>query len=120
MNYFIGNDPRKWHSAIPTYGKVNYRGIYPGVDAVFYANQRELEYDFTVAPGANVEQIALAFSGAQPKLDGDGNVVLSLNGDNVILHKPVVYQGEGANKKAVDGSELWVSRSEPCADAHGL
>ena len=34
-NYFIGNDSKKWHSGVPTYGKVNYRGIYAGVDAVF-------------------------------------------------------------------------------------
>ena len=104
VNYFIGNDPKKWHSGVPIYSRVNYRGIYPGVDAVFYGNQRELEYDFTVAPGADVKQIALAFTGAQPKLDGDGNVVLALNGDNVVLHKPVIYQGEGAARKAVDGS----------------
>ncbi len=58
-NYFIGSDPKKWRSGISAYGKVKYRGIYPGVDAVFYGNQRQLEYDFVVAPGADPRQISL-------------------------------------------------------------
>ena len=52
VSYLIGNDPKNWRSGIPTYGKVNYAQIYPGVDLVFYGNQRQLEYDFVVAPGA--------------------------------------------------------------------
>jgi len=104
VNYFIGNDPKRWHAGIATYGKVLYREIYPGVDAVFYGNQRQLEYDFTVAPGADPGRIAMAFSGTRPQLDHDGNVVLSLSGDSVMLRKPVLYQGEGSNRKTIDGS----------------
>ena len=43
VSYFIGNDPKNWRSGIPTYGKVNYAQVYPGVDLVFYGNQRQLE-----------------------------------------------------------------------------
>src|ERR1035438_585006 len=49
VSYFIGNDPKRWRSGIPTYGKVEYPQVYPGVDLVFYGNQRQLEYDFVVA-----------------------------------------------------------------------
>jgi len=31
-NYFIGNDPKKWRTDVPTYGKVKYAGVYPGID----------------------------------------------------------------------------------------
>ena len=103
-NYFIGSDPKKWHSGVPTYGKVNYRGIYPGVDVVFYGNQRELEYDFAVAPGADASRIAMTFSGAKPKVDRDGNVLLSLGGNSITLHKAVLYQGKGSDRKSIDGS----------------
>src|ERR1035441_3159005 len=58
VSYFIGNDPKRWRSGIPTYGKVEYPQVYPGVDLVFYGNQRQLEYDFVVAPGAAPSRIS--------------------------------------------------------------
>jgi hypothetical protein len=54
-NYFIGNDPSKWRTNVPTYGKVEYRDVYPGVNLVYYGNPAaagQLEHDFVVAPGA--------------------------------------------------------------------
>ena len=60
-NYLIGNDPKKWRTNVPTYGRVRYENIYPGVDLVYYGKQGgQLEYDFVVAPGADPGAIALA------------------------------------------------------------
>jgi hypothetical protein len=56
-NYFIGNDPSKWRTRIPKYAKVRYREVYPGIDLVFYGNQRRLEYDFVVSPGSDPSKI---------------------------------------------------------------
>jgi len=50
MNYSVGRDKKNWHVGIPTYGRVSYTAVYPGVDLMFYGNQRRLEYDFLVAP----------------------------------------------------------------------
>ncbi len=47
-NYFIGNDPKKWRTNVANYAKVKYANVYPGVDLVYYGNQRQLEYDFVV------------------------------------------------------------------------
>jgi hypothetical protein len=93
-NYFIGNDPKKWHTNVPSYAKVKYEGIYPGVDLVYYGNQRRLEYDFVVAPGADPNQIKLSFAGADGmRVDAaSGDLVLKLGGDEVRLRKPAVYQ----------------------------
>src|SRR5277367_739080 len=52
-NYFIGKEPARWHSGIPNYARVRYRNVYPGVDIVYYGNQRELEFDLELAPKAN-------------------------------------------------------------------
>ncbi len=62
-NYFIGNDPQKWHTDIPSYEAVRYQGIYPGVDVLFYGREQRLEYDFIVAPGADPKAIALSICG---------------------------------------------------------
>jgi hypothetical protein len=92
-NYFIGNDPKKWRTNIPTFARVLYRDVYPGVDVVFYGNQRTLENDLIVAPGANPKVIALAFDGARSiVVDGDGGLVLGLPSGNVRLQKPAIYQ----------------------------
>src|SRR5206468_5216828 len=52
-NYFIGSDPRNWHTRVATYAKVRYKNVYPGIDLIYYGNQAQLEYDFVVAPGAD-------------------------------------------------------------------
>src|SRR5437660_11479136 len=67
-NYFVGNDPKKWRTDVPTYGKVKYEGVYPGVDLVYYGNQRQLEYDFVVAPGADPKAITLAIENRNSKI----------------------------------------------------
>jgi hypothetical protein len=52
-NYFLGNDSAKWHRDVPTFAKVRYAGVYPGIDVVYYGNQGRLEYDFMVSPQAD-------------------------------------------------------------------
>ena len=65
-HYFIGSDPQKWVTNAPTYSQIKYRGVYPGVDLIYYGNQRQLEYDFVVAPGADPNPIGLTFEGSSP------------------------------------------------------
>jgi hypothetical protein len=92
-NYFLGNDPKKWRTNVPTYAKVKYKGVYPDIDLVYYGNQRQLEYDFAVAPGADPRVIALNIDGAEKmQIDPQGDLVLSNDGGDVRLHKPIVYQ----------------------------
>jgi hypothetical protein len=38
VNYLIGKDPKKWHTKVPTYGTVQFSGVYPGIDLVYYGN----------------------------------------------------------------------------------
>jgi hypothetical protein len=92
-NYFVGSDPQKWHAGVPSFGRVKYADIYPGVDVVFYGNQRQLEYDFVVAPRADPKAIRLNLEGARKlRISARGDVVLSVPGGEVLLQRPVVYQ----------------------------
>jgi len=107
VNYFRGQDPSKWHTGIPTYQKVKYTGVYPGVDVVYYGNQGRLEHDFIVEPGADPSQIALSFEGAQPRIDRQGDLFMTIDGSELRFQKPAVYQASnqasGRGKQSVDG-----------------
>lgn len=104
VNYFIGSDPRNWRAGIPTYGKVNYAQIYPGVDLLFYGNQQQLEYDFVVAPGADPSRIAWRIDGARASVDAKGNLALSAPNGVASFKKPLLYQMDGNRKTSVEGS----------------
>src|SRR5271170_3375533 len=101
-NYFLGNDPARWRTHVPTFAKVHYAGVYQGIDLIYYGNQRRLEYDFVVAPHANPRQVELHFSGAQQlKLDDDGNLLVFADNGQVAFEKPVVYQDEKGQRVPV-------------------
>ena len=103
-NYFIGNDPAKWHRNVPQFARVRYEGVYPGIDLVYYGKQGQLEYDFEVAPGSDPKQVALRFQATDKlKLDAAGNLLLASNGGDVQFEAPRVYQQVGTQQKAVDG-----------------
>jgi hypothetical protein len=104
-NYLRGNNPSQWRTGIANYGKVEYQGVYPGIDLVYYGNQRQLEYDFVVAPGADPAVITLAFEGAESlALDGSGNLVLHTGAGDVVEHAPVLYQDGPSGRQKVSGS----------------
>lgn len=105
-NYFIGNDPKKWINAVPTYGKVKCEQVYRGVDLTYYGNNGELEFDFELSPGANPSDIKLSFEGAKRiNKDASGNIALRLSdGKGIIIKKPVVYQLVDSKKHFIDGS----------------
>ena len=93
-NYFIGNDPSKWRTGVPNYAKVKYANVYPGVDLIYYGNQRQLEFDLVVQPGADPKAVRLDFRAAVNgkhaalRVNNKGDLVVG----EVIFHKPVVYQ----------------------------
>jgi hypothetical protein len=92
-NYFIGNDPAKWRTNVPTYSKVKYEAIYSGIDLVYYGNQRQLEYDFIVAPGVDPSRIAFDISGAKRiRKDEHGDLIFKTGEGEIRWHKPVAYQ----------------------------
>ncbi len=105
INYFIGNDPQKWHTDIPAYERVRYQAVYPGIDLLFYGNQRRLEYDFSVAPGADAKAIVLDIEGANKfKIDARGNLLLTVAGGEVELQKPVIYQEFNGGRREIAGN----------------
>lgn len=92
-NYFIGDKQNNWHTDVPTFGRVQYKDVYKGIDQIFYGNGRQLEYDFIVAPNADPKQIALKFDGADTiNIANDGDLVLKFRESELRQQKPIVYQ----------------------------
>jgi len=112
VNYFIGR-PEQWQTKIPVYSRVRYGSLYPGIDLIFYGNNRELEYDLVVSPGADPGEIRLGISGAEDmRIEGDGNLVLKTAAGDVVQQKPRIYQRKGTNLVAVAGEYVINSKYE--------
>lgn len=93
VNYFTGTDRNNWHSGIPTFETVRLRDIYTGIDLVYHGNQRQLEFDFVVAPNASAKHIRIRFDGADSlRLDDSGNLILSKKNGELALRSPAAYQ----------------------------
>jgi len=104
VNYFIGRDPAAWHTAIPTYARVRARGVYSGVDVIYYASAGDLEYDLVVSPNADPGSIHLRFEGAQAlRINDTGDLVLVAGGREIVEHKPTIYQDIHGVRKPVEG-----------------
>ena len=104
VNYFIGNDPSKWRTDIPTYARVRYRQVYPGVNLVFYGNRRRLEYDIEVTPGADPRVIQLAFEGTgRMRVSASGDLELPVGRGVLRQHRPLVYQTMNGKRRLLEG-----------------
>jgi uncharacterized repeat protein (TIGR01451 family) len=102
INYFIGNNPKQWRVGIHGFARVKYNQVYPGIDLVYYGNQRQLEYDFNLAAGAQAARIGIEFRGAKGlQIDSEGGLVIQLAGGSVHWARPLAYQGSGPDRLEV-------------------
>jgi len=107
VNYFSGNDPGRWHTGVPTFGQLRYRGVYPGTDLIYYGNKGSLEFDFQLMPGASAKQIQMKFEGAQDiRVDEKGDLVVRVSDESIRFLRPVIYQPTQGGKPNKDGREM--------------
>ncbi len=118
-NYLVGGDAGQWHRGIAHYARVLYPGVFPGIDLAYHGEQRQLEYDFLVTPGAEPGRIRLAFDGA-PALGADATAIAIGAGGELIVHTaqgdlvqppPVVYQEAAGSGRREPVSGRYVLRS---------
>ncbi|MGA7340780.1 MAG: SBBP repeat-containing protein [Terracidiphilus sp.] len=104
-NYFIGNDLQHWHTNVPNYSAVDYQNLYPGVNALFRGDNRRLEFDFNIAPGADPRAIALQVDGARRiRLNRAGDVLLRMDAArDIVMGKPHIYQQSPEGRREIAG-----------------
>lgn len=93
ISYYIGNNPGKWVKEAPQYGRVVWRGVYPGVDLALYGHEDRLEYDLIFAPGADPSRVRIRFGdGARVRSKADGTLEISAGGSMMWQRAPAIYQ----------------------------
>ena len=104
-NYFLGSQSSQWRTNIPNYARIAWRNVYPGIDLILYGRERQVEYDWVIAPGADPRRIRVKFSGARGmRLDPSGDVVLAMQDAEIRHLKPVVYQMDGGRRRELQAS----------------
>jgi uncharacterized protein (TIGR03437 family) len=103
-NYFVGKEPGRWRTGIPQFGRVEYAGVYPGIDLAYYGNQQRLEYDFLLRPHADPHAIRLSIEGAdRVRIDESGDLVLTIGSTEIRQRKPTIYQDSANGRTTVAG-----------------
>jgi|SRR5690242_4778691 len=104
VNYFKHRAINGQITGIPTYGKVTYPSIYPGIDLVYHRSEGKLEYDFVIAPTADWNAILMAFEGADKlEVDGHGDLVAHTPAGELRQPRPMIYQEVEGRRQTVDG-----------------
>ncbi|MFL6291189.1 MAG: hypothetical protein ACJ759_09865, partial [Thermoanaerobaculia bacterium] len=104
-NYYVGNDPAKWHTGVPQFGRVRFAGVYPGIDLDWYGREGSFELDFVVAPRADPDAIGLSVQGAERlEIAASGDLVLHLAGGELTLRRPVSWQEVDGKRREVSSS----------------
>ena len=104
VNHIQGRDPRRWQLGLPTYGRITYPDLYPGIDVAWYGNQQRLEFDLILRPGADPSQIRMRFRGAnQVTLGPDGALSVAGGAGAFRLPVPSIYQATGRETIAIQG-----------------
>ncbi len=103
-NYIRGRDRRQWVTGVPQFRRVRYRGVYPGIDLVFYGAEGALEYDFEVAAGADPRRIRLRIGGAsRMAINAAGDLEIESGTARIVHRAPVIYQTVDDLRHAIAG-----------------
>ena len=112
-NYFIGNEPSRWQTGVSMYRKVKCSDVLAGIDLVYYGNQRQLEYDFIIRPGANPDAIRWSFEGTDGlELSSQGELIVRFAGNEIRQQRPRVHQQIGNETRELHGTYVLASRKE--------
>lgn len=98
ISYFVG-ERNNWLTGIPTYSRIRYADLWPGIDLVYLGGVGELKYEFVVQPGADPALIRWAYQGAEDvRVTEDGWLEVKTPTGSFQDAAPVAYQERGGQR----------------------
>jgi hypothetical protein len=92
FSYFSGKRS-DWKTGVPTYSKLTYPDLWPGIDLIYHGTMNEIKYEFIVKPGADPEQIRLAYRGPEDvKVNDSGELIVETPAGGFKDALPIAYQ----------------------------
>ncbi len=92
-NFLTGDQPQRWKTNLPTYQKILYTNLYPGIDLTYGAAGDRIKSEFLIAPGADPHQIRIQYSGADRlSIESNGDLLITGAGAEAREEAPVVLQ----------------------------
>lgn len=105
VNYFIGNDPDKWQTQIPTFSSVLYQDLYQGIDVKYSGETGRLKYEYILDPNVSPEIIRVQFDGMKGYAIADtGDLVVDTEFGPFGVAKPAAYQWVNDQKVMVSAA----------------
>jgi hypothetical protein len=112
-NYLVGHDSNQWHTDIANYARVAYRSLYPGIDLLYYGNDRQLEYDFRLSPQADASQIRLNIQGAKSiRIDRNGDLLIDTPAGLLRQLAPQSYQDVDGRRQEVQSRYVLIDKQQ--------
>jgi PKD domain/Beta-propeller repeat len=111
-SYLRGHDPAAWRTGIAGYPSVRYTAVYRGVDLVLYGRERQVEYDFVVAPRVNPAVIRLHVDGGTPSIEEGGDLRIATASGTVTLSRPNIYQDAPDGRHRIDGGYVRLAKRD--------
>jgi len=92
ISYFKGK-PGEWKAGLPTYSRIVYKDLWPGIDVAYYGTVDKMKYEFIVHPGSDPSLIRLAYRGASAvEVNGEGRLEVRTPAGGFEDDRPVGYQ----------------------------
>jgi hypothetical protein len=112
VSYFVGNDPSKHKTNLPTYRYVSLGEVWSGLEVKLKATQKTVEKLFYVKPGADPSKIVVEVDGAEGlKLSKDGEIIIQTGLGELKLSKPIAWQEKDGKKLPVEVSYKLIGKN---------
>ncbi|MCX6564567.1 MAG: SBBP repeat-containing protein [Candidatus Aminicenantes bacterium] len=118
ISYFKGK-PEEWKKGLPTYSKIIYKDLWPGIDLVYGGTVNRLKYEFIVHPGGDPLRIRLAYRGADAvEVTGEGRLAVTTPAGGFEDDVPVAWQDVDGGKADVPAAYV-LQKMEKAAGGNG-